>query len=106
MTPQSDIRFKQTLSEILSAYGKRLSGLGVTPRKLCAEMCDDLSNEGFSFAWTEFYVYAGLENQFIVDSGLTKCKKNEATHHLFIGEKSDNGSFIAGKYRHFWLCSK
>jgi len=100
----TDKRFEQTLREIRTAYNydRKMGEVKV----LSAELCNDLENEEFTFSWSHFPVFAGTESKLIDRLGLVRCKKSEADSLLFIGEKSDGGFFIKGKFKHYWLRSK
>ena len=100
----SDKRWRLTLNEIMEARNINFKN-NIAPKQLDCEFCDDLKNEEFAFAWSNFKIYSGLEDKWIKESGLKKCKKQEATCLLFIGDKSENGYYINGSYKHFWLKS-
>ena len=100
----SNKRWKITLAEIMAVRDVKLMKL-VPAKKLDCEFCNDLKNEEFMSSWDNFQIYAGLENKWIKKSGLLKCKKSDATSHLFVGEKNENGYFINNQYKHYWLKS-
>lgn len=69
---------------------------------LSVEICFDLVNDFYTWAWSNTNVASGLQKQFIEKSGFTVCKKSDATLRMIIGEKNENGNWIVGKYKNYW----
>lgn len=73
-----------------------------------AEFCANLNKEIYVSFWTNMEIVNDNKtiNHFIKQKSLKKCKKSEATALLIVGEKSENGYFISGKYKNYWLRNK
>lgn len=99
-------RMEQTEIEIANARGIDLKPKGGTISFWDASLCHDLANDMFTFSWTEFKIAKGdmTIKDFLSKSELEKCKKNEATCLLRVGDKDpDTGAWICGKYKNIWL---
>ena len=59
------------------------------PKILHIEICYNLPEMGFTFAWERHTVYSGLENKFIAERNLVRCKKSEADTLIIIGERPE-----------------
>ena len=77
-------------------------------KMLQASFCNDLPNEFFSYAWTDFKIASGsiVVNKWIVDNGFRICKKSDATCLLMVGEKNDCDLWIPKKTKNYWLCTQ
>ncbi|WP_407532980.1 hypothetical protein [Elizabethkingia anophelis] len=101
-------QFKNTLAEIRASKIMYQEKKHYIEPNMNAELCTDLDNEFYSDAWEKFKCYDmdGLVlRDFLKNRGLKRCKKNEATGLLFIGKYSDNGIYLKGQVKHYWLCS-
>lgn len=73
-------------------------------KMLTVDVCFDLPNEFYRWAWSTTKVASGLQKRFIAEAGFEKCKKSEATILMIIGEKdADSDVWLTGKYKNYWL---
>jgi len=71
---------------------------------LSVELCNDLQESQFTWAWEKSNCVTGLEKDYIKSIGYEICKKKDANSLIYIGEKSiDHGDFIKEKTKHYWL---
>ena len=75
------------------------------PKMIHAEICHDLSAMGYTWGWTKKSIAAGTVKQLIKNLNLQVCKKSEATALLIAGEQNE-GCFIIGKSKRYWLKCK
>lgn len=69
-----------------------------------AEICWDLEDSQFTWAWTKHKTHKGIEKDFVkAIEGFEICKKSEATILCTIGDKTDAGCWIIGKHKNYWL---
>lgn len=74
---------------------------------LHVDICFDLPNEFFTWAWEQTKIASGLQKSFIEKSGFDVCKKSDAQLLMVIGEKNaDTGAWITGKFKNYWLKPK
>ena len=73
------------------------------PKMLSCDICFDLPNEFFATAWEQTEVAAGTQKAFIKKAGFDVCKKSDATLLMIIGEKSESGDWIIGRFKNYWL---
>lgn len=77
------------------------------PRMLVVDICFDLPNEFFTWAWSTTKIASGLQKSFIEKCGFEVCKKSDATICMLIGEKDEiTDMWISGKYKKYWLKPK
>lgn len=76
------------------------------PKMLDADMNWSMETLGYTWDMTTHKIASGLEKQFIASIEMAVCKKKEAMYLLTVGEKTDSGCFIVGKYKNYWLRSK
>lgn len=82
--------------------------------ELDVEICNNLSEEMFSSAWSHDKVSSENLSSFISNLHLIKCKKSEATTLLIVGERPDylknTGAGAYGNWKkgvkNIWLKSK
>lgn len=72
-------------------------------KMLDADMNWNLETLGYTWDLTTHKIASGLEKKFIASIGMQVCKKREAMYLLTIGEKTEAGCFISGKYKNYWL---
>lgn len=73
------------------------------PKMLHAEMNWNMETLGYTWDMTSHIIASGLEKQFIASIEMQVCKKKDATYLLTIGEKTESGCFITGRYKNYWL---
>ncbi len=101
-------QFENTLAEVRASKIMYQEKKYYIEPNMNAELCTDLDNEFYADAWEKFKCYnmdGSVLRDFLKNKGLKICKKNEATGLLFIGKYSDNGIYIKGQVKHYWLCS-
>lgn len=76
-------------------------------KMLTVDICFDLPNEFYRWAWDTTKVASGLQKDFIAKSGFEPCKKADATLLMVIGEKNeDTDAWVSGKFKNYWLRPK
>ena len=75
-------------------------------KMLHVDICFDLQNEFYTWAWEQTKVASGLQKEFIDKCGFDVCKKSEATLLMIIGEQNTDGAWLKGKYKNYWLKPK
>lgn len=76
------------------------------PNMINASFCNDLANEFFASAWSDFKIASGKipVKNWIAENGFVVCKKSEATCLLSVGERCpESGYWIIGKTKNYWL---
>lgn len=77
------------------------------PKMLTCDICFDLPNEFYRWAWDTTKVASGLQKDFIAKAGFEVCKKSDATLLMVIGEKDANTDmWVSGKFKKYWLKAK
>ena len=75
-------------------------------KMLAVEICFDLKEISWTWAWSVTKCASGLEKQFIANLGMEKCKKSEATMLIIIGERPENNDCVGvwkNKTPNVWL---
>ena len=98
-------RQQQLNNEVREITKKVTRYTSAEPKMLYAEYCHNLKDIMFVYGWIKFKIASGLEKDFILKSGKKICKKKEATNLLIVGEQNENGCFIIGKTKRYWLKS-
>ena len=96
-------RIKELNEEVNRIIKESIRKKMPSPKIMSAEICYNLKESQFTWAWERISYVSGLENKLIADLGLTKCKKNEANILMIIGEKTPEGCYIIGKHKNYWL---
>lgn len=86
---------KITLDMIKSKCGE--------PKMLHADMYWNMETLGYTWDCTTHIIASGLQKNFIAKMNMQVCKKTEAAFLLTIGEKTECGCFIVGRYKNYWL---
>jgi predicted TIM-barrel enzyme len=73
------------------------------PKMLHADMNWNLETLGYTWDMTSHMIASGLEKQLISSFEMVVCAKKDAMFLLTIGEKTQSGCFITGKYKNYWL---
>jgi len=102
-------RLQQFQYEVNQITTKMIRDTMREPKKLAVEICWNLSQQEFTFSWSYHTVFSGLQNNFIAELGMKKCKKSEAHILLVIGERPEHlegaeahGSWKKG-VKNIWL---
>ena len=95
--------------EINEITNKIIRDKQIEPKKLAVEICWNIQEIQFTSSWSHHNVFSGLQNEFISELGMVKCKKTEATILLVIGERPEwlSGSEAYGCWKkgvkNIWL---
>jgi hypothetical protein len=73
------------------------------PKMLHADMNWNMETLGYTWDMTFHKIASGLEKQFITSLGLRIVAKKDADYLLTVGQKTECGCFITGKYKNYWL---
>lgn len=73
------------------------------PKMLDAEMNWNMETLGYTWDMTSHKIASGLEKQLIASFEMQICKKKDAMYLLTIGERTEAGCWISGKYKNYWL---
>lgn len=73
------------------------------PKMLHADMNWNMETLGYTWDMSYHKIASGLEKKFIASIEMQICKKKDASYLLTIGEKTEYGCFITGKYKNYWL---
>lgn len=101
MTPMQ--QYQQEVNELSRKFIR--NGMPEAKMLVC-DICFDLPNENFTWAWSATKVPSGLEKDFISKYGFEVCKKSDATLLMIIGEQNEQGNWIIGKYKNYWCKPK
>jgi hypothetical protein len=96
-------QFEESVNQLIKdRIRKKMS----EPKMLIAEMNWNLETLGYTWDMTSHAIASGLEKQLIEKLEMQICKKKEALYLLTIGEKTESGCWITGKYKNYWLKQK
>ena len=70
-----------------------------------AEFCHDIENDWSIDSFDVFKIVGGelKHKQWIEDAGFEVCRKKDASCYLQVGMQTEQGNFIIGKYKTYWL---
>jgi len=74
------------------------------PKMVDASFCNDLPNEFYSWAWSDFKIPSGSMSisKWILDNSFVKCSKKDASCLLVVGNKNEDGLWLKG-VKYIWL---